>query len=129
MHCHRRDGASALTEQWKVYSYMAKFELLRIPQEPSSFKSCSKAALVRGLWRDYRQHAPVVRLIADIMLDYHVNDSTLWLAVLKALVAATRFRDLMVLLKGLCNAEWQHMLRFDPKFVAIFEQVCTSLSK
>ncbi len=117
-----RDGAGTLAEQWRLFSYMAKFEALRIPQDPVSFRSCSKAALVRGLWRDYRQNSTVVRLVADIMLDYHVNDATLWLAVLRTLLTFGRFRDLLALLKSLCSSEWQHMLRFEKKFATLFEQ-------
>ncbi len=57
------------------------------------------------------------------MLDYHVNDATLWVAVLRALATFGRYRDLLVLLKHLCGTEWQHMLRFDRAFAAVFEQV------
>jgi hypothetical protein len=90
---------------------------------PRAARSCSKAALVRGLWRDHRQQPAVVRLIAHIMLDFHVNDANLWLAVLRALVTFGRHRDLLALLAVLCEPEWQHMLRFDAAFAAVFEQV------
>ena len=45
-------------------------------------RSCSKPALVRGLWRDHHDNPAVVRLISQLMLDFKVNDGPLWVAVL-----------------------------------------------
>ena len=35
-----------------------------------------------------------------------------------------RYRDLLDIVKQLCGADWQPMLRFDEQFADLFQQVC-----
>lgn len=67
--------------------------LLRLqPTQPS---------LARGLWRDHRRSPRAVRLVANLMLDYEVDDAPLWLAVLKQLQRYGQHAALLSLLEPL----------------------------
>lgn len=79
--------AAALQSDLARLLYLSRFEALRIPHNLSRFASCSKEALVRGLWRDHANEPAVLRLIADLSIDYGVHDAQLWSNVLPQLLA------------------------------------------
>ena len=112
-----------LAEYWRLCLHMAEFDLLRIPQTLAALRTCSKPALVRGLWRDHRDSPRAVRLIASLMLDFHVNDVNLWVAVLGSLVSSGQHRAVLKVLAALCDEHWSEMLRASKKFATMFDQV------
>jgi len=100
--------------------YMAEFEDLRVPQELSALRACSKPALARGLWRDYRHKPRAVRLIAQIMVDFTVNDANLWLAVLRQLRLFGHHRHLLALLEPLSSLD---CVRGSEEMATLWQQV------
>lgn len=90
-------------------------------------RAASKPALVRGLWRDHRRNPRAVRLIAQLMLDYTVPDSSLWVAVVTALRANGQHRAVLAILRALSRPAWLSVLSaafwHDPKLVSCVDGV------
>ena len=92
-----------LEQLWRYCSVLARCERLHIPLDIEALHACSKAALVRGLWRDHRSDAGSLSLITDVMLDYGVQDMPLWVAVLRQLQSCGRWRRVMAVLGQLSS--------------------------
>lgn len=92
-----------LEQLWRYCCILARCERLHIPLDIEALHACSKAALVRGLWRDHRGDAGVLSVITDVMLDYGVQDMPLWVAVLRQLQSCGRWRRVMAVLGHLAS--------------------------
>ena len=66
-------------------SHLGALAALRVTLGEAEFAACSKAALVRGLWRDFQGHAPALLAAARLLLDYRVADTGLWGSLLSSL--------------------------------------------
>jgi len=64
----------------------------------AGFAAASKAALARGLWRDFQAHPPLLLAAARLCLDYRVADTGLWASLLERLAAAGLAREALQLL-------------------------------
>ena len=65
--------------------YMIEFEEMRIPHQLRQILEAqrqSQAIVVHGLWRQYRNHPRVCRLILEILKRSELNDFQLWKQVL-----------------------------------------------
>ena len=113
-------GAAALESYWRYCLYMAEFEEMRIPQEMAALQACSKPALARGLWRDHRHNPRAVRLIAQLLVDFSINDANLWLAVLRQLRLFGQHRQLLALLEPLSALD---CVRGSKEMGTLWEQV------
>jgi hypothetical protein len=103
--------------------YLAQFDALRIPQEAAAFAASPKPALVRGLWRDHRHAVGAVTLMATLMLDYRVNDTPLWVAVLGALRGFGAHRFALRLLGPLFRAGSRCARMDDARVVAAIQDI------
>jgi hypothetical protein len=101
----------SLMEFWKCCEHMSSFETLRLPLSMSQFQSCDKLGLVRGLWRKLadlaqmtsdtnsrRRAVRLSRLFVQLMVDFHIEDLQLWVALLSMLQKLEMHRDLFALL-------------------------------
>jgi hypothetical protein len=87
-----RNGAGAalegvgLRDYQRYCAYMVDLEALRLPHTLEQLVRCDKTGLVQGLWRDMRGNARVVRLVADLVLDFGIQDPKIIAAVLGQMI-------------------------------------------
>lgn len=83
---------SRLKHYWQHCLYMAELEEMRYPTSMKELMECNKEGLVRGLWRDHRHDPAVVKLVANLSIDFNLTDPKLWIGILKQMLSFRMFR-------------------------------------
>eukprot|EP00050_Salpingoeca_kvevrii_P009112 m.307220 g.307220 ORF g.307220 m.307220 type:complete len:2402 (-) comp19836_c0_seq1:32-7237(-) len=81
-----QQSLAELREHLMSLVYVAKLEAAHVHLTPSEFSASSKEGLAGGLWRDHKQKPFVVRIIAELCLDYQIHDGDLWSSLLQQLL-------------------------------------------
>lgn len=79
------DTIDDLKNYMKSLVYLCELEHLHLNQTVDSFRRCNKEGLVKGLWKNHKDNAHAILLIADICLDSRISDSQIWTNILRQL--------------------------------------------
>ena len=74
-----------LKNYMKSLVYLCELEHLHLNQTVDSFQRCNKEGLVKGLWKNHKDNAHAILLIADICLDSKISDPQIWTNILRQL--------------------------------------------
>ena len=74
-----------LMNYMKSLVYLSELEHLHLNQTVESFQRCNKEGLVKGLWKNHKDNAHAILLIADICLDSKISDPQIWTNILRQL--------------------------------------------
>lgn len=80
------DSLDGIRNYMKYLMYLAELEHLHLPQTVESFQHCNKEGLVKGLWKNHKDNANAILLIADICLDSKITDPLVWSNILRQLL-------------------------------------------
>ena len=75
----------SLKNYMKSLVYLSELEHLHLNQTVESFQRCNKEGLVKGLWKNHKDNAHAILLIADICLDSKISDPQIWTNILRQL--------------------------------------------
>ena len=79
------DSIDDLKNYMKSLVYLSELEHLHLNQTVESFQRCNKEGLVKGLWKNHKDNAHAILLIADICLDSKISDPQIWTNILRQL--------------------------------------------
>ncbi|XP_028401760.1 kinetochore-associated protein 1-like [Dendronephthya gigantea] len=74
-----------LKNYMKSLVYLSELAHLHLNQTVESFQRCNKEGLVKGLWKNHKDNAHAILLIADICLDSKISDPHIWTNILRQL--------------------------------------------
>lgn len=74
-----------LKQYMKSLVYLSELEHLHLNQTVESFQRCNKEGLVKGLWKNHKDNAHAILLIADICLDWKISEPHIWTNILRQL--------------------------------------------
>ena len=79
------DSIDDLKNYMKSLVYLSELGHLHLNQTVESFQRCNKEGLVKGLWKNHKDNAHAILLIADICLDSKISDPQIWTNILRQL--------------------------------------------
>ncbi|XP_077457832.1 kinetochore-associated protein 1 isoform X2 [Stigmatopora argus] len=103
MAAHLKIPAAQLEQHLRCYMWVSRLEALNLPCNLSSFLGSSKEGLIKGLWKNHSHEPQVVRLVAELCLEYKVYDPQLWNGLLLKMLCFNLINDLQKVLESVVS--------------------------
>ncbi|XP_042525040.1 kinetochore-associated protein 1 [Dipodomys spectabilis] len=105
----------------KCITFLASFETLNIPITCELFCNSPKEGMIKGLWKNHSHEPQVVKLVAELCLEYKIYDLQLWNGLLQKLLGFNMISYLKKVLKAISGMHslwqvpyfskaWQHVI-------------------
>ncbi|XP_063081626.1 kinetochore-associated protein 1 isoform X2 [Cavia porcellus] len=106
----------------KCITFLASFETLNIPITYELFCYSPKEGMIKGLWKNHSHEPMVVRLVAELCLEYKIYDLQLWNGLLQKLLGFNMIPYLRKVLTAISSIHslwqvpyfskaWQHVIQ------------------
>ncbi|XP_073917028.1 kinetochore-associated protein 1 isoform X2 [Castor canadensis] len=93
-------------------TFLASFETLNIPITYELFCNSPKEGMIKGLWKNHSHEPMVVKLVAELCLEYKIYDLQLWNGLLQKLLGFNMISYLRKVLTAISSIHslWQNFL-------------------